>query len=173
MIIRVLCGIIIVLGFCYLGFLYAERLKKRIYQIEWFCDGLSVLAFNIRYMNYPMAEAFEYAGKNSSDVVSEIFNQCAKIMQNDRSKSAGEVFAITIDDKIKALNISKDEVEILKSFSKTLGDCDREAEINNIETAKLRLNASLADAKDDVLKKVKMSRGVGFLLGLFIVIVLI
>ncbi len=173
MIFRILCGIIIVLGFSYGGFLYAERLKKRLRHLELFCDGLSTIEFNIRYLNSPLAEAFYNAGKNCSGAVSCVFDRCAKLLAGDVGNSPEEAFCRAIDENVGNLTISNDEIDILKSFSRTLGDGDKEAEISNIKTAKIRLLSAKNDASEEIMKRVKMSRSMGVLLGLFIVIVLI
>ncbi len=173
MIFKVLCGIIIVFGFAYGGFCYGERLKTRLTTLQELCDSLSMLEFNIRYMNYPLRRAFEYAGKNRKSAVGEVFRRCSYFMGQSAGKSPNEAFCDALDENIKRLNISNDETEILKSFSASLGESDTEGEISNIKTAKLRLSSALDDAKEDIQKRVKMSRGLGILSGVFIVIVLI
>lgn len=173
MIFRILCGIIIVAGFTYGGFMYSERLKNRIKQLCVFQDGLTQLEFNVRYMNLPIAQALSMAGKTCGGAVEKIFTGASDIMLEGVGFSAGEAFCKAIDENRKSLDISENEVEILKSFSKTMGGGDRETEISNIKTALIRLCAAKDQAEEETLRKVKMSRAMGALLGLFIVIVLI
>lgn len=172
MIFRILCGIVIVSGFAYGGFAYAESLKKRIRQLSEFCDGLSMLEFNVRYMNFPMAEALLNTGKVCGGAVADIFDRSAQMLSEDIGKSPGEAFCQAIDENRKELMISPEEIDILRGFSRSLGGGDRESEINNIKTAKLRLSSAAESAEEEVRKKAGMSRGIGILLGLFIVIVL-
>ncbi len=173
MIFKILCGIIVICGCGYGGFLYSEKLKTRVYTLEELCDGLSLLEFNVRYMSYPLCRAFECSAHNRNSAVGEVFKRSALLMKNDMGITAGEAFLCAVNENFKDLNISKDEAEILKSFAKTLGQNDAEGEISNIKTAKLRLSSALEDARTEIFKKVKMSRSIGVLLGLFIVIVLI
>lgn len=173
MIFKILSGIIIVFGFGYGGFLYSENLKRRIKRLEELCDGLHMLEFNIRYMNSPLQEAFFGAGKSCGGVVGDMFLRCGDMLKNDRGLSPCDAFCMAVDENLKEMHISQDDVEILKSFAKALGEGDIESEINNIKTARLRLFSAGEDSKEETLRKIKMSRSMGFLLGLFIVIVLI
>ena len=172
MIFRIICGVIIVTGFTYFGYLYSEKQKDRLRQLSSFCDGLSMLEFNIRYMNFPMSVALSKSGESCSCAVKEVFKRAAEILGSEKGYSPGEAFCQGLEENKARLNISKDEIEILKSFSSSLGEGDKNAEITNISAAKTRLLASGNDAKDEINKKAKASRGISPLIGLFIVIVL-
>lgn len=169
---RLFCGIIVVLGFSYMGYLYSERQKDRLRQISSFCDGLTMLEFNIRYMNLPIAEALEKTSDNCEGVVKTVFCKAAGILKSDTAYAPGESFCKALDECKNTLCISSDEVEILKSFSKTLGEGDSDTEVKNIQAAKIRLSAALTDAAEEVKGKTKVARGISTLIGLFIVIVL-
>lgn len=172
MILKIFCGIIAVSGFAYCGFFYAQTLKTRLLQLDGFCDGLSLLEFNIRYMNFPLSEAFFKTADTIGGVVGKVFSCFAKRLSEDCSPCPNEAFSLAIEENLGLLKISEEEIEILKSFSKTLGEGDREAEINNIKTAEIRLAAAKEDAEEEILKRVKLSRRAGVLIGLLVVIVL-
>ncbi len=173
MIFRIFCSAVIIIGFGYGGFVYSERFGSRLKQLTEFYDGLSQLEFNVRYMNYPVSEAMEQAGSVCGGAAKKVFTAAAEFIAENCGITVEAAFCKAMDKNRAELNISDEEAEILRSFSKTLGSGDRAAEISNIETAKLRIFAAREDAKDDVRKKVKMCRGMGFLLGLFLVILLI
>ncbi|MBE7011563.1 MAG: hypothetical protein E7415_02700 [Ruminococcaceae bacterium] len=170
---RIICGCIIVLGFTYIGRLYAEREKSRLAQLDAFCDGLNMLEFNIRYMNFPMAEAFKRVAEGCSQPIKAVFEEASRIMSEEYEVSSGEAFCRGIDKNKNKMTLSYDEMEIVKSFALSLGKGDRKAEIVNIESAKVRLSASCQDAKEEVNKKVKMTKSISTLAGILIVIVLI
>ena len=173
MIFRIFCSAVIIIGFGYGGFVYSERFSGRLKQLTEFYDGLSQLEFNVRYMNYPVSEAMKQAGSVCGGAAKKIFTETAETLAKNYGITVENAFCTSIDKNRLELNISEEEIEILKSFSKTIGSGDRAAEISNIETAKLRIFAAGEDAKEDIRKKVKMCRSMGFLLGLFLAIVLI
>lgn len=172
MIFRGICAIIVVLGFGYGGFLYAESLKKRTEQISAFYDSMTMLEFNVRYMNYPIREAFLNTGKSCMGVVKEIFEESAGILAENQGVSPGTAFCEAIDGKRDELKLKNDEIEILEAFSKTLGEGDVETEVKNINTVKIRLSSAQEKAEEETAKSVKLSRSLGVLLGVFTVIVL-
>ena len=172
MLFKVLCGIVIILGFTYCGLSYGEKIKQRVKQLAELCDGLTLLEFNIRYMNYPIIEAFYNMGQVCNGIIGEIFKRSAQILSGKTGNMPGEAFLTAINENIGSLTITDDEINILRSFSKTLGEGDKEMEISNIKTAKARLSASMSQAEEEIGKKVKISRSMGVMLGLFVVIVL-
>lgn len=169
---RILCAAVIIIGFGYGGIMLSEIFKNRIRSLSGFCDGLSQLEFNIRYMNFPLCEAFSRSGSTLSGVVREVFEDTSALMIQKRESPPGEAFCRSIENKMRELRITRDEQEILESFSKGMGEGDREKEISNIKTAIVRLSAAKSDAEDDVLKKVKLCKKAGFLIGAFAVIAL-
>ena len=70
------------------------------------------------------------------------------------------------------LNLTTEDKKIILDFSKNLGcgDCTREK--NNIKAALMRLKVAEDDARAMASKNVRMYRGLGVLVGIFIVIVL-
>lgn len=172
MLFKIICGIAIVLGFSYLGLSYGEKLKHRVRQLKEICDSLTILEFNIRYMNYPIVEAFYNVGQSCDGIVGQIFKCTSKFLAGNTGSSPGEAFLYALKEERGYLMITDEEIDILKSFSKTLGEGDREMEISNIKTTKARLLASVNQAEEEIGKKVKISRSMGVMFGLFIVIVL-
>ncbi len=172
MLFKLLCGIVIILGFTYCGLSYGEKLKRRVTQLAEICDGLTLLEFNIRYMNYPIVEAFYNMGQSCNGVIGGIFKRSSQILAGNTGNTPGEAFLKAVNENISNLMLTNDEIHILKSFSKTLGEGDREMEISNIKTAKARLAASMSQAEEEIGKKVKIGRSMGVMLGLFVVIVL-
>ncbi len=170
--IRVLCGIIIILGFAYLGRMCAEKEKSRLFQLDSFCDGLNMLEFNIRYMSLPMYEALEKAGECCIEPVKSVFATASEALCGEDSISSGEAFCRGVEKHRSGITLSEDEIEILKSFSLSLGRGDRESEIVNIQAAKIRLSESCRDARDEINRKAKAVKGISTLIGVFVVIVL-
>ena len=73
----------------------------------------------------------------------------------------------------ESLNLTDGDIQIITDFFKTLGSGDREKEKNNIRITALRLKMAVEEAKIEAEKNSKMYRGLGFLSGIFLVIVLL
>ncbi len=168
----ILCGVIIA-GFGYMGHLTGEKQKDRLRQLDSFSDGLTMLEFNIKYMNYPIAKALENASENCDGVVKKIFYETGKHLQKDYGSNPGAVFDKKIEENKNLLCLSSDEIGILKSFSKTLSEGDVDTEIKNIEALKTRLDSAKSDATEEVNKKAKATKSISLLAGVFVVILLL
>ncbi len=173
MIFKVILSAIIVLGFGYIGYLISERQKDRLRQLASFSDGLTMLEFNMKYMNYPIANALESASENCEGVVKKIFFETGALLKDNYGSSPGEILSKKIDENINLLCISNDEISILKSFSKTLCEGDKNTEIINIQAAKTRLVSAQKDATEEVNRKAKVTKSISLLAGLFVVILLL
>lgn len=171
MIFRIFCGLIIVTGFVYLGRIRANGEMERLYQLNSFCDGLNMLEFNIRFLSLPMEEALKRAGECCIEPVRNIFENSSEILRSEKCL-IGEAFLKSLKNSSHSVFLSNHELEILKSFARSLGKGDRECEIVNIQAAITRLSASETDAVYEVEKKAKAIKGISTLAGLFTAIIL-
>ncbi|MBR2917049.1 MAG: stage III sporulation protein AB, partial [Clostridia bacterium] len=103
MILKLLLSGIIVIGFGYMGYIVAEKQKDRLRQLSAFSDAFTMLEFNIKYMNYPIGEALEFASENCTGVVKKIFLETGRFIQRDYGSNPGEILNKKIDEYKKFL----------------------------------------------------------------------
>ncbi|MBE7015663.1 MAG: hypothetical protein E7417_02435, partial [Ruminococcaceae bacterium] len=108
-------------------------------------------------------------GKISMDKVMESIKKLGGISAEDPSgDSAGEWFLNAVGSE----KLEKADMEVLTSFSKTLGITDTVSQQRNIKNTVKTLELLEIDAKNNYEKYGKMYRNIGFLTGMLAVILL-
>ena len=163
-----------VFGGCgYLGIELANRSEKRMKQLREFRRALNLLEFDVDFLCMPICESFDKIAKNCDGVVKSVFSS---IRDSAGSSPCGDMWTYwerAFELYRRELYISEDDKKILKDFAKNLGAGDRDKEMNNIRAADARLKIAEEEAYVQSKKDSKMYRGLGFLSGIFLVIVLV
>ncbi len=168
----VVCGVIIV-GCGYLGLLLSDSYKRRVTQLEDWQNILSALEFNIGFMNLTLREALMRCGDGANGSIRDVMTYICERLSEDRCCDMQSLWKRALDRFGQELCLTQEDKKILIDFSKALGSGDCANEINNIKMALARLSVAENDAREIAKRNVKMYRGLGFLAGIFIVIVLI
>ena len=171
--IRLAACILILTGCGYSGMQLAARFKKRCEQLEDFSEALRQLEFDIDFLNITVRESFEKIAKSSGDGVREVLGYISREMKNSRCCDMQRLWRRAFERFCGELFLTDEDTEILLDFSKNLGSGNRESEKNNIKAAAMRLRIAEDEAREGAAKNMKMYRGLGFLFGVFVVILLI
>jgi len=166
------CGTIIA-GCGYLGLLLADTFKKRVVQLEELQNVLLGLEFDIGFMNLPLGEALLRCGDRAKGGIRDVMMYVCDRLTEDRCHNMQGVWKRALDRFSQELYLTAEDKKILIDFSKALGGGDSEREINNIKMTSARLAVAERDARELAKRNTKMYRGLGLLVGIFIVIVLI
>ncbi len=89
------------------------------------------------------------------------------------SSDFDQLWVACVNDYIEQSSLSASEQEILLQFGRTLGQHDFTQQQKHIQLTIKHLERELEDARDDQERYGKMARNLGFLMGLFIVLLLI
>ncbi|MBE7023301.1 MAG: hypothetical protein E7412_02430 [Ruminococcaceae bacterium] len=162
-----------VLGCGCLGILFSIPFKSRVKQLEEFYGVMDGLLLDIEFRNATLSDALERMGKNCSGAVRDMLLYISKSIFEQRCIDMKKIWQKAADRFGNELFLSKEDMEILLDFSKKLGCGDREHEKNNIKITMARLKLALDDARELSVKNVKVYRGLGFLTGIFLVIVFV
>ena len=166
------CGEISV-GCGYLGLLFSDSYKRRVAQLEDLQNVLSALEFNIGFMNLPLREALIRCGEGANGGIRDVMMYVCDRLSEDRCSDMQGLWKRAFDRFGQELCLTQEDKKILIDFARALGSGDCANEINNIKMALARLSVAENDAREIAKRNVKMYRGLGFLAGIFIVIVLI
>lgn len=173
MIIRGICGIIIILGGGYTGMLFSAKLYEKVKQIEVFEKMLSLLLFNIDFMAMPLSRAMLQISGNLPNPANKLLLIAGGIMKNRPDAKASQCWKEAIDRCRKDILLNNDEIEILYSFGENMDSSEKENCVANINITLAKLKFIKEEAFSKFKKDGNMWRGMGFLVGILIVILLI
>ena len=164
---------IMILGGCSaLGMFFAAGFRKRVNQLTEFENAFVQLEYDIGYLNIPLDEAFEKLSKSTESIISDIFKYISYRLNKNKCCDMYKVWKRAIEWSSYDLYLSNADKQILLDFSKTLGQGNSEKEKNNIKLTLMRLKIAQSEAQSAAITNVKMYRGLGILVGIFIVILL-
>ena len=170
---KLFAALIIIFGFAYGGMLLSLRYKKRVAQLEELIDALNFMEFDIDFKQLHLSDSIERIGKSCKGGLRDVFLYVFDHMSKEKCTDMEKVWRKAVDRFREELFLNAEDIEILLDFSKRLGFGSKEHEKNNIKLAMAKLSIALDEARNLSKKNSKMFRGLGFLVGLFVVIVLI
>lgn len=173
MILRCLAACVILMGCGFLGIAFAGRFKSRVRQLELLENVMQQLEFDIDYTNITLAEAFERIAANTEGVLREVFGYASRRLKTSPGCDMERLWRRAFTKYRDELALTDNDIQIFLDFSKSLGTGNREKEKNNIKVTAMRLKMSVTEAHTEAEKNMKMYRGMGFLLGIFMVIILV
>ena len=167
MLVKIVGGILIVLGTSMLGFSASGRNYKRHKNLLKFITGLTAMENEINYTKKPIDEVL----KRVSEIIDfrEIFLTTAKISDEISLKKRWERAVL---EDYKKLYFKKEDVETILLLGGELGMTDREGQIKNIKHIKKLVDVLQKEAKDEYFRQSKLLKGLGVSVGLFLVILL-
>jgi stage III sporulation protein AB len=156
----------------WLGFEWSNKLTRRPKHIRQLINALQVLEAEILYSQLPLHDAF-------SSIARQIPEPCASFFQivADRLVEKYSYFESVWEESviayIESSSLGANEKEILMQFGRTLGQHDFYQQQKHIQLTIKHLERELQDARDEQDRYGKMAKNLGFLTGLFIVLLLI
>lgn len=165
-------GIIIILSFTYLGFVYAQEIKLRVKQLKEFENGIYILKCEMLYTYTSLPDAFESLSIKSKGEVKNVFQKISNLLFENKVNDVYEAFKLSLVNN-KNLKLKSDDIDILLNLGKNLGKSDLDGQesilLFTIENLKKQIN----ELEELMNKKIKMYRCLGFSIGAMLVIMLI
>ena len=171
--IKLIAGIVILFGCGYSGILFSQRFKRRTKQLAELQRVMCELENSIEFLQIPIADALSSVSKNCETELKMTFIYISERLKSDPACDMELVWRRGFEKYRYSLDLKDEDIEIITDFSKNLGAGNREKEKNNIKATSMRLKLAEDEARAEMLQNTKMYRGLGFLFGIFIVVVLI
>lgn len=156
----------------WLGFEISKRLSDRPKHIRQLKNALQILEAEILYSQSPLQDAFSMIAKQIPKPMNLFFQSLYADMQGEGT-NLYRLWDTNVDALMKATSLGSNEKEILKQFGRTLGQHDFIQQQKHIRLAITHLDRELEEARDNQYKYGNVSKSLGFLCGLFIVILLV
>ncbi len=172
MTLKIICAAVVIVGCGYLGILFAARQKLRVRQIEDFLQFLKAVEFNIVFLRLPLTECLGRIAMGSEGVLRKILEEAGSYLIKHKGAGFGEAWDLAVEKNKRGICTGDDVLETLSAFAARFGSGDDEREKNNIAFASAKLQY-IRDGFDGRLQSdMKLYRGLGFLSGILVVILL-
>lgn len=166
-------GALLIIGITtWIGFDYSQQLAKRPKHIRQVKNALQILEAEILYSQSPLVEAFENISHQVPNPLKSFFQLLVHRMQT-QVFDLNELWDSGVDQLMAQSSLKANEAEILKQFGRTLGQHDVNQQQKHIQLTLHHLERELQEARDEQHKYSNMSRSLGFLSGVFVVLLLI
>ncbi|WP_188453684.1 stage III sporulation protein SpoIIIAB [Virgibacillus oceani] len=166
-------GVLLFIGTTtWIGFEISKRLNNRPKQIRQLKNALQILEAEILYSQLSLKDAFETIASQIPQPSQSFFKSLSDGMQKSGT-DLSNLWKKRIDKFMKESALGNNEKEILLQFGQTLGQHDFIQQQKHIQLTVSHLNRELEEARDNQYKYSKMAKSLGFLCGLFIVLLLI
>ncbi|WP_055667681.1 stage III sporulation protein SpoIIIAB [Desnuesiella massiliensis] len=169
-----LFGLLLIFIACTLtGFFYAESLRKRSLELKELERTLVQLKNEIMFLHSPLPEALKKIGERSKEPFSLLYIRISSYLEEGTCNSVFEATVKSLEDYKDILYLIKEDIEIIKDFSKNLGDLDRNFQINIFEMTLERVAMQIKDSEITAQNNIKLYRYLGLCIGALVVIFLI
>ncbi|MFG6121336.1 MULTISPECIES: stage III sporulation protein SpoIIIAB [Thalassobacillus] len=156
----------------WVGFEVARKFKQRPRQIKQWKHALQILESEMVYGQTPLLEACSYLSKQLQEPISWFFREVAST-KHKGGVDFSQVWTEELDRHWVYTSLGENEKEILKQFGQTLGQQDLIHQRKQVQLALSHLDRELEEALSIYHQYNKTVKGLGFLTGLLIVLLLI
>lgn len=156
----------------WIGFEWSHKLNKRPVQIRQLKNALQILEAEMLYSQLPLQAAFLTISEQIPEPIKTFFVNVSQEMSTNRFDLL-EIWDGQVNELLSVSSLGRNESEILKQFGRTLGQHDYLQQQKHIQLTTTHLDRELEDAREHQQRYSKMARNLGFLCGLFIVLLII
>ncbi len=169
---RIVVGTIIVFCCSYIGISFSKNAQKRVLQLKAFCEMLNILSFNVNFLTLPLKEAMLRTAESREKIVKNVLMAAVGILDSKADASAKEAWIEAIEQNKSGMALKPSDIEILKALGENFGKGNKEDCLNNINLTIAKLKIVEEEGEEEIKKEGKLWRGLGFLIGVFVVIIL-
>lgn len=170
--IKILGAIFILLSTSWAGFEVSKYLTERPRQLRMLKVALQSLEAEITYSHTPLHEATRKISKQLQKPVSWFFENFSKKL-TEQEISVKKAWEDSLKEVWKLTAFKSGEYEILKQFGENLGKHDLVTQQKHIHLALKHLEREETEAVERQRKYEKMTKSLGFLSGLLLIILLL
>ena len=155
------------------GFIYSERLKYRVFQLNELQRAIYQLQNEITYVHALLPDAFKSVAIKSKEPIGELFNKASELLSDNNYENVYEVMSSAMNLVKSKLYLNSDDLNVILDLSKTLGESDIEGQMSIFSLTIANIKKQIKISEEFMNKNIRMYRYLGFSFGAVIVIVLI
>ncbi len=153
-----------------IGSIGAKKYVNREKELKELKIAINILESKIRFTYEPLKEIFFQISRTLKTNIKVIFTQAGEYIENGKTY---EIWNKSINEAEKMLNLTVEDLDILKDMGKMLGKTDVEGQIAQIKITSNFLDKQIEKAEEEKRKNEKLCKSLGAITGLIITIILI
>lgn len=173
MILKIAGAVLIVVSCGMGGILYSNRYIYRLDSLKSLSICIEMLRSEITYGHIPLAQAAGSIAQKVKGPVSDIFSDFSNLLTSKRGYTAHQAFDKAIDKNAARLYISKEEMDLFRTFGNMIGTSDTANQEKSLNLLSKQLEVLIDRSMIEKDKNVKMYRNLGLLGGLGLAILLL
>ncbi|MCB2291983.1 stage III sporulation protein SpoAB [Clostridium algoriphilum] len=167
-------GCIVILGASTMaGFIYSERLKYRVFQLNEIQRAIYQLQNEITYVHSLLPDAFKSIADKSKEPINELFAKTSELLSDNEYENVYQAMNSAVEFVKNKLYLNADDINVILDLSKTLGESDIQGQNSMFTLTIANLKKQIKISEEYMIKNIKMYRYLGFSFGAMIVIALI
>lgn len=164
--------IIIIAASTWIGFDMSKRYQQRVLEIRQFILSLQMLENEMVYSQLPLQQLFNTIS-SKLDFPTQLFYQHLADDMTYSITDFSEIWDMQLNSYQRYSSMGQREIDIISQFGRTLGQHTAIQQQKHIVLTIKYLENELEEAIDNRKKYEKMSKTIGILIGIFIVLLLI
>lgn len=156
-----------------IGVLKGRELNKRVEQLKKLKKFIYMLKSEIKYMRSPLPDAFLELSKRVESPLSTFLIELSSELSECERDSFYQVWEEQVEKHFRSCGMTKEDLEGLCKMGESMGFLGQEMQENTLSLYLQQLDISLAEAREEESKKVRVYHYLGVSFGLFIMILLI
>jgi len=171
--IKIIACIVILGASTTAGFIYSERLKYRVFQLNEVQRAVYQLQNEITYVHALLPDAFKSIAHKSKEPINELFNKTSELLSDNEYENVYEAMSSAVNATKDKLYLDDDDINVILDLSKTLGESDIQGQNSMFSLTIANLKKQIKISEEFMNKNIKMYRYLGFSFGAVLVIALI
>ena len=131
---------------------------------------LNVFKAKIKFTAQSIQEIFEQIYQDNQDCIGKIFKDAIAFMQEE---TGGKSWEVAVENSINNTSLQKEDIDVLKSLGKMLGNTDLEGQVSQIDLTINLLKEQIKQATEEKNKNSKLYKTLGIATGLTMAIILV
>jgi stage III sporulation protein AB len=165
-------ALFIIFSTTWLGFYFAGRLSERTKELRAWKLALQSLEAEVMYSQLPLQEASKRIANQLSGPINTFLHDFANQLETS-ALSAKEAWKSSLTNYAKTVSIKESDLQVLLQFGETIGMHDKYSQQKQIILALKHLEREEQEAIDSQGNYERMSKMLGILSGILIVILLL
>lgn len=155
-----------------LGFYQAGRIRKRYEDLLYLKKIVLMLRGEINYNLSLMSEIFSDMSCRLKFPYSDIFARLSREMEEHQGQNFSDMWNEIVIKSLQGNILCDKDLDKLKELGENLGFLDKDMQMNYINLYLENLDISIAENRDKVQTDEKLSKVMGILMGIFIIVFL-
>jgi stage III sporulation protein AB len=155
-----------------LGLYFAAREGLRVRDLQELKKALLILRQEIDYMRTPLTDACAGVARRVEGGISQLFADFAGALGAAGSDTAYRHWACTVEAAAPAMFLSREDLQAMDGFGKTLGYLDKQMQLAAIGHATSYIDSKIVSIQTAAQKNTRMYRSLGIIGGLLVCVVL-